>query len=127
MIATNRMRLDVRAKLQEEISQPILSERQIVYILVETRKLIGLAGKGRAFAKLEFCCDWALHTVMSWRVAKEFLRELDSEFDNLLSTTQEAFEKSLARIAVKDPLLELQTELEKFLRSEGLVGVTSFL
>jgi hypothetical protein len=74
------MQSEIVRKLNAEMALDIESERQVVYILAEIRKLIELA----KFAKHEwlsvrFVCDWVLHTNLErngW--AKELLAHVDA-------------------------------------------------
>ena len=49
-------------KLNRELTEPILSERQVVYVLAEIRKLMELEKKKDVYASLNFFCNWALHS-----------------------------------------------------------------
>jgi hypothetical protein len=49
-------------KLDIELSQQITSERQVVYILVEIRKLMERNNDTEKCFALNFYCDWAMHT-----------------------------------------------------------------
>ncbi len=57
------MERDIAHKLTQELNQQIISERQVVYILVELRKLLEKKGvlKDERFRVLRFCCDWTVH------------------------------------------------------------------
>lgn len=63
---------DIANKLAQELGQDIVSERQVVYILVELRKLLeskDLDRDGR-YRALIFCCDWAVHPKLNREPAK---------------------------------------------------------
>jgi hypothetical protein len=61
--------------LQELLARPIENEAQVVYFLVELRKLIeNLEDRYRL---LTFFCDWILHSKLDRKYAKEILDELD--------------------------------------------------
>lgn len=47
--------------LRNHVSQPLNSELQLLYILVQTRKLIEYLGQQKRFRTLQFYCNWALH------------------------------------------------------------------
>jgi len=64
------MKPDIVDKLRFELREPIESERQVVYILAELRKLLELESIARSAAgepadssyfALKFYCDWAVH------------------------------------------------------------------
>src|SRR6266566_2316501 len=71
------MKPDIIAKLSNELAEPIVSERQVVYILVELRKLIELNDDGDTFKTLKFYCDWAVHAVLKAPPAQEIVRYFD--------------------------------------------------
>jgi hypothetical protein len=52
------MKPDILTKLAAELGEPIGSERQVVDIMVELRKLIELNGDGAQYKALKFHCDW---------------------------------------------------------------------
>jgi hypothetical protein len=67
------MERDIVHKLTQELAQPIISERQVVYILVELRKLLeknGMLKNGR-FRVLRLCCDWTVHPKLDRDLAQE--------------------------------------------------------
>jgi len=66
------MERDIVYKLTQELDQEIVSERQVVYILVELRKLLEKRGldKHERYRALMFCCDWAAHSKLSRESAK---------------------------------------------------------
>lgn len=52
-------------KLHPELQKPIETEMQVVYILVELRKLLEHEGKKDAYAVLNFYGNWVVHTKLS--------------------------------------------------------------
>ena len=66
------MKPDITHKIAMELEQAIVSERQVVYILVELRKLLELQGLDRdaRYRGLIFCCDWAVHPALNRESAK---------------------------------------------------------
>ena len=52
-------------KLQKALTRPISSEDQVVYILVEIRKLIDLQNEP-SLMSLKLYCDWAVHTELTY-------------------------------------------------------------
>jgi hypothetical protein len=51
----------IEEKLNHELQLTITSERQVVYILAEIRKLLELENAQSQYPTLNFCCNWALH------------------------------------------------------------------
>src|SRR5437667_7280692 len=68
---------DIRSNLTREFSELISSERQVVYILVEIRKILELNDDAEHFPALNFYCDWAAHAVMVKEGAKRIVRRFD--------------------------------------------------
>ncbi len=57
------MKNGVIEKLNAHISGGLHSEADVVYVMVEIRKLLEhLRIKGRDYSVLAFYCDWVLHT-----------------------------------------------------------------
>ncbi len=71
------MKPDILTKLAHALAQPVTSEGQVVYIMVELRKLIELNGDGAMFAALKFHCDWVAHPVLQGLQAQEIVRLFD--------------------------------------------------
>lgn len=71
------MKDDIRSKLATELEQPISSERQVVYILVELRKLLELDERLDGFPTLSLCCDWAVHPRLNRRSAQRIVKYFD--------------------------------------------------
>jgi hypothetical protein len=55
----------IEKKLNRECREPITTERQVVYILAEIRKLLELENAKDRYPALNFYCDWALHSRIS--------------------------------------------------------------
>ncbi len=55
------MKDDIVAKLNRELDEEIVSERQVVYILVEARKLLEQQRTLDSFRAFKLCGDWAVH------------------------------------------------------------------
>ena len=76
---------DILGKLQIELQQEITSERQVVYILVQIRKLINTVALAKKFEALKLHCDWVLHTALDKQSAKRLLGTLNNNFRELLN------------------------------------------
>ena len=70
---------DLVNKIAKELEQEIVSERQVVYILVELRKLLESKGidKETGYRALIFCCDWAVHPKLNRESAKAITQLFD--------------------------------------------------
>jgi hypothetical protein len=80
---------EVIRKLRDELIQPITSERQVVYLLVELRKLIDLNGDAEKFFALNFYCDWAVHPMMDRKGAARIVERVD-EYQGFLERMKNA-------------------------------------
>lgn len=73
------MTSDIRLKLEREFQEPITTERQVVYIMVEVRKLLELTQLTDKYPTLMFFCNWAAHPMMDRGAAKEIVRLFDKQ------------------------------------------------
>lgn len=67
---------DILGKLRKHLFDGLNTESDVVYFLVQVRKLLELTPNDYEY--LKFHCDWALHTVLSGTMAQTFLAEFDS-------------------------------------------------
>jgi hypothetical protein len=106
-------------KIEAELLQPIQSERQVVYILFEIRKLIDRENVAKADCRhLRMLCDWALHVELDRYIVEEHLLLLESVADHLRvhQMTKEEFE----RTSKVFDLFGAHVELLNLLRRTGL-------
>jgi len=75
------MKDDIRTKLAKEFKERIYTERQVVYILVETRKLMELDEIKDHFDVLTFCCNWAVHAKLQGPFAQKVIAIFDDYQD----------------------------------------------
>ena len=75
---------DIVNKIARELEQEIVSERQVVYLLVELRKLLESKGidKATSYRALVFCCDWAVHSKLNRESAKAITLLFDRYEEN---------------------------------------------
>ncbi|MFO0388664.1 MAG: hypothetical protein ACK502_02945 [Alphaproteobacteria bacterium] len=70
---------DIISKLQQTISNGIKTEAQVVYVLVQIRKILEQQGNAaQQYEYLKFYCDWALHTKLSGRFTQTILQDFNS-------------------------------------------------
>jgi hypothetical protein len=67
----------IAAKLSREFGADLSSEAQVVYILVETRKLLEQQKTLENFPTVKLCCDWAVHPKLCGNGAQDVLRLFD--------------------------------------------------
>ena len=79
------MRNRIIEKLNGELQKDLTSESQVVYILVEIRKIINEHDKDEEFKYpvLSFFCDWVVHTRMDRRSAASMLDAFQNFFRGL--------------------------------------------
>lgn len=80
VIISVEMEKDIVSKLNAELAEPITSERQVVYILVELRKLLELNGALNDYWTLSLCCDWAVHPKLN-RSTAQIIVSLFDEYE----------------------------------------------
>lgn len=78
------MKGDIKDKLKSELAQTIFSERQVVYILVQIRKLMELCEDAEHLDALNFFCDWAVHPRLERKRARSIVRQFD-RFQNYMN------------------------------------------
>jgi hypothetical protein len=72
------MKLDIISKLNIELDHEIVSERQVVYVLVEARKLLEQQDTLRKFRAFKLCSDWAVHPKLTGTDSQMILRHFDA-------------------------------------------------
>jgi len=93
-------------ELRSELTVDIASERQVVYILVQVRKLLELDADQQRFPALKFYCDWATHAEMEREAAKRIVRRLD-EWQRLSEETIKVRDAGVERNLDKSLLAEM--------------------
>ena len=72
------MKKDIVWKLNEELKpEAVTSEREVVYFLVELRKLLELNKTLNEYWTLNVCCDWAVHPKMNRATAQIIVSRFD--------------------------------------------------
>jgi len=72
------MKDDIVTKLNREFAEHIASERQVVYILVEVRKLLEQQNVLQTFPTLRMCSNWAVHPKLNHSDAQLVLGYFDA-------------------------------------------------
>lgn len=72
------MVVDIISKLQAELHEEMQSERQVLYILVQTRKLIECDRRADDLEKLRLHCDWTVHPRLNLKKAKKLVAKMNS-------------------------------------------------
>ena len=120
------MREEMIRKLRGELEEGITSERQVVYVLAEIRKLIEGEGLKKKYPDLKFHCDWSLHPALDGAGAKALLAQFD-EAQPLFKAQMHVHDfppelkREIRRISQMESFYE---ELTQFLKDLGLPPLT---
>jgi hypothetical protein len=110
----------IETKLDRQLSsKAALTETRVVYILVETRKLLERQGELNKYPALRFYCDWALHTSMNRAGAERILRLFD-EAHPLLCSHQTLPQHLQREITETTNLRLFERDFEQFLTDYNL-------
>jgi|ERR1035437_2645921 hypothetical protein len=113
-----------RTAIEEKLTHHLsskgpLTESRVVYILVETRKLLELQDELDRYSTLRFFCDWALHTELSRAGAQRILRLFDEAYPLICSN--QVLPPNLEReIADTTNLKQFKDEFAEVLAAYGL-------
>lgn len=102
------MRNEILRKLRSELTRPIRSERQVVYIMAEIRKFLELLQQKSACPFLVLYCDWVLHPRLCGTTARQVIGDVDAlvEDDNVSSRDNEDKLELLQLKAFRNNLLD---------------------
>ena len=104
------MKNEIIQKLGVVLSKSIESEEQVVYILVQMRKLIDHSQNKSKYLVLIFYCDWALHIKLDRTTACQMLEK----FDEALGAQND---DKTYRVAVEmlGPIISFETFRDEFI------------
>ncbi len=113
---------EIIRKLTAQLNNGITTEVQVVYLLVGIRKLIERDDQRKQYSKLNFYCDWVLHSELDRSGAKEILREFDKAHPLWKSgmNLPRELENKIKDISGME---SFEKELTSFLESYGLPPV----
>jgi hypothetical protein len=104
-------------KLRGALAQDISTEGQVVYVLVEIRKLIERIDESRQYETLYFYCSWAVHTRMTKAVANDMLEKFDEAHPLLKNRGLDELPRELSnRIQEMTAMRRFHQQLSDFLR-----------
>ncbi len=115
------MRSAIIEKLRSELSAPIQAERQVVYILVQVRKVIEQIKEDATtnpFCSLELYCNWAVHPWLDRTQARDLLKKVDMLYSKLFGCGLNEEEHN--RLSNILNFNEFRIELDRFLREHEL-------
>ena len=115
---------DIRSKLTVELGEPITTERQVVYILVQIRKLLD----GREdddpdpYESLRLYCNWVVHTGLDNKFAKAIVREADFLYPRLI--TGQLTDEEKIHLRKRYSFITFRHEIDQFLADHDITGFT---
>jgi hypothetical protein len=115
-------------KIEAELKLPIEHERQVVYILVEIRKLMDRDNIPETeFEQLRVFCNWPVHADLSNQVVRPQLGFLDKIIGPLMEgkLTPEQIERSQKFLSLENARLELLNLIRRVRRNQSLQHVFS--
>jgi hypothetical protein len=119
---------DIKRKIAQAVERRIASEEQVVYILVQVRKILDADPPPGDYYALKFYCDWAVHAMLDQKGAQTIVRRFDAQQrlmddmfiakhgDVLTPTPQELMEELVKTLQ----LSKFRTQLESFLDASGI-------
>src|SRR5579863_4303820 len=70
---------DIIRKLTSELAEPITTERQVVYILCQVRKIVDRDSNKQRWKSLKLYCDWAMHPDLTFDSrTRPFIQEIEN-------------------------------------------------
>ena len=123
VIIAVKMIAEILLKLEAELRSGIITQAQVVYLMVGIRKIMEQEGSGGAYPYLRFYADWVLHSQMDRNaIAKEILALFDNALPHLktgveLHKLPSRFKRDFERIIKME---RLEDELEAFLQKHTL-------
>jgi hypothetical protein len=126
MIA-GEMRPAIIVKLEKELAEPIQSERQVVYIMVELRKLLELTGDKKHYPALLLHTNWVAHPCLERDLAAEIVmafnhhaREIHRMKQMKLGDARQVDDSHLPALNRAFTLTAFRTDLLNYLDNAGL-------
>jgi hypothetical protein len=108
-------RPSLKQKLQQLFDVGITTEAEVVYALVETRKLLEIQQQSDFYPALAFHCDWALHSHMDRRSARVMLKQFDDYCDKCITGTDAKDDWKVISATLQAS--QFRADLEQFLTS----------
>ncbi|OFW08629.1 MAG: hypothetical protein A3G20_01020 [Acidobacteria bacterium RIFCSPLOWO2_12_FULL_59_11] len=116
------MRNDIIEKIRVHLTKPVHTEAEVVYLLVEIRKILEDLADGHPYPSLRFHCDWALHTKLSGTLTRNLLQEVEALCASIRSMemkNQPAMQDSGRLLRILDLSL-FRDNLRQLLHDNGL-------
>jgi hypothetical protein len=109
---------EVLRKLRSTLSEPLRTEKDVVYALVMVRKALQHKKPAKSYPMLDFFCSWALHVKLGEVPAERIVKIVDAELSKPI-TRMEDFDRDskLGSLMNFHPFL---AELDAFLQEHDL-------
>lgn len=111
-------------KLRRELNEEITTERQVVYLLAQIRKLLEAEGEKPNLADLWFHCSWPFHSRLKLKPAKEVVEDFRAAHVEALESNSRLMADLSPDVAtrIKHRMLygRFRPELETLLRTHKL-------
>ncbi len=104
--------IEIQGKLNKELEKEISKECQVVYLLVEIRKMLD-QDNIPGYKLLRFFCDWAVHTKKDRKM--EGIVDIVTKIDNLISNVDKITSQQNEQILKFLEMNELRKEFSQFL------------
>ncbi len=114
------MKEEIVTKLERELDFEIVSERQVVYILVETRKLLERQGTLTAYRALKLYSDWAVHPKLRGPDAQDIVAHFDAYEIEFRKSGKTVAEFKLEPLHEFMSLTRFRAELIESLSAQGV-------
>lgn len=113
---------DILRKLGAELIEPVTTERQVVYILCQVRKIVDRDPNKQRWKSLKLYCDWAMHPDLTYdNRTRPFIQEIETWLLATLSPegtgADEAQNAAIQRLVYLDGFRD---DLHRFLDEQGL-------
>lgn len=114
------MKDDILDKLRDVLTSGIVTEAQVLFVLVKTRKLLEMREKGPNYHALKFFCDWALHSRLDKDGAQNIIRQFDKVIVPWIAHDMDQFATLMKEIEDLLTAERFRQELQHFLGVHGL-------
>ena len=116
------MKPAIITKINQVLSKPFKSEMQVVYLLVELRKLIELEKASKRFPALNFFCRWALHSKGKGVGADRILVRFDGLPEKIKANPGVSTWDELQEIRNTINFSRFQSDLAKFMDKQEIIS-----
>lgn len=116
----------IYAKLKNELNNEIKNELQVVYILLQTRKLLETKNLKSSYPALNLYCNWVLHGQLDYPSTIKHFSNKFEPFVHNSDNCKEAGRKIIISQRHFFVLNELKAELSNFLKKNNLPDALTF-